>query len=445
MRDWLQSSGIPTMRDYTTQEMCAERIAAIVSPPAIVLDPPAAAEVWAIVYDVFDRGDEALVDNSRKFDWPDARLAGLRISPDEIRAADHSLTGEDEAALRAAIDHVREFHESQLPENHSGRAEYGATLGWQYTAIESVGVYVPAGTAPLASTVVMSVVPAQVAGVKRIAVTTPPQRDGSVNAPILAAAHMLGVSEIYRVGGPWAIAALAKGTATIPAVDKIVGPGNIYVNLAKTMVAGVVGIDGFYGPSEVVILADEHARPEYIAADLVAQAEHSPDSLAVLITPSTALLAKVVAELERAAGALSRADTVRRSLDERAATVLVGDLSEGIEVVNLLAPEHLELMIEDPGDALAQITNAGCILVGPNSPTAVSDYMAGPSHVLPTQRAARFSSGLSVMDFLKRSSVVSITAEWLRQNGRHVERLAGMEGLEGHARSVRLRIEKDDR
>ncbi len=428
------------MRLFNTQTTTCAEIAWAVSPPASALDPAAEDEARGIVRAVFDRGDDAVVEYSRRFDWPDAQAAALRMNPDAIRAAAESLTSEDAAALRASMAHVREFHEKHLPGDHLDPAKYGALLGWRYTPIESVGVYAPAGTAPLPSSLIMAAVPAQVAGVKRIAVVTPPARDGSVNPGILAAAALLGITELYRVGGPWAIAALAKGTETIKPVDKIVGPGNIYVNFAKLMVSDVVGIDGFYGPSEVVILADEGADPRLVAADLVAQAEHGVDSLPVLVTPSASLVERVEAALEETLVRLARADIVRRCLESRAALVLVRDLAEGVELVNLLAPEHLELMVANPRELMRKIKNAGCVLLGADSPTAVSDYLAGPSHILPTGRSARFSSGLGVMDFLKRSSVVSVTPEWLRRNGPHVERLAQMEGLQGHARSVRLRM-----
>ncbi|HUT74106.1 MAG TPA: histidinol dehydrogenase [Armatimonadota bacterium] len=433
------------MRLINTREENLELavIADKISMPAVALEPAAQAEVIKIVRRVFEERDEAVVEYSRDKDWTEASAATLRVSEAEIRAAAETLDAADAAALRAAIEHVREFHQQHVPGDHLDAAEYGALLGWRYTPIESVGVYVPAGTAPLPSSLIMAVVPAQAAGVSRIAVVTPPARDGSANPGILAAAGLLGITEVYRVGGPWAIAALARGTQTIPAVDKIVGPGNIYVNFAKSAVAGVVGIDGFYGPSEVVILADEQADPRLIAADLAAQAEHASDSIAVLVTPSRALMERVEASLAELLRNLGRADTIRRCLDERGAMVLVRSLEEGIELVNLVAPEHLELAVADPRGLLPKIRNAGCILVGADTPTAVSDYLAGPSHILPTGRSARFSSGLGVLDFMKRSSVVSVSPEWLAHNGRHVERLAEMEGLQAHARSVRMRMGDD--
>jgi histidinol dehydrogenase len=341
------------------------------------------------------------------------------------------------------VRRVRAFHESQRPVDFVEADGDGARLGWRYTPVESVGISAPAAAAPLPSSLIMAAAPAQVAGVKRIVVVTAPGRDGSVNSGILAAAAVLGISEVYRVGGPWAIAALAYGTAAIPHVDKIVGAGNIYVNLAKAMVAGVVGIDGFYGPSEVVILADDSADPWLIAADLAAQAEHQEDSVAVVVTASGRLLEQLEQALDGTVAELERADVVRRCLGTRGAAIQVRDVAEGIEMVNLLAPEHLELMVADPEQALAGVKNAGCILLGSETPTAVSDYLAGPSHILPTGRSARFASGLGVTDFLKRSSIVSVSRDWLQAHGPNVERLAAMEGLQAHGRSVRIRMPKD--
>lgn len=431
------------MRFLSSEQTSLGDIANLVSPPARELDPAAEQSVREMVAAVRERGDAAVIEYSRQRDWPDADIAQLRVAPADLAAAVAALDPADAEAIRAAIAHVRDYHEKHLPSPHFDAAEYGATIGWRYTPISAVGVYAPAGVAPLPSSLLMAAVPAQVAGVERVAVITPPRPDGSVNAGILAVAGMLGITEVYRVGGPWAIAALAYGTASIEPVDKIVGPGNTYVNLAKSMVAGVVGTDGFYGPSEVVILADEHANPRFVAADLAAQAEHFEDSLAVLVTPSRDLLDQVRTELDGALLELARADIVRKCLDRRGAMVAVRDLDEGIELVNLLATEHLELMVADTRAALAQIKHAGCILVGANSPTAVSDYLAGPSHVLPTARSARFSSGLGVLDFMKRSSIVAISPEWLQHNGRHVTRLAEMEGLQAHARSVRVRGKAD--
>jgi histidinol dehydrogenase len=411
-------------------------------PAARGADPSAEESVRKIVGDVRERGDEAVVAYSRERDFPGADSANLRVSENEMRAAADALNDRDAAALRTAIRRVRAFHQKQRPPDLLEPDGEGALLGWRYTPIESVAVYAPAGTAPLPSSLVMAVVPAQVAGVTRIALTTPPAPDGSANSGILAAASLLGIAEVYRMGGPWAIAALAYGTATVKPVHKIVGPGNIYVNLAKAMVAGAVGVDGFYGPSEVVILADDGADAHLVAADLAAQAEHAADSLPVLVTPSAALIKCVQQSLTGVLRELARAETVRRCLDERGALVLVRDLDEGVELVNLLAPEHLELMVADPQPILATIMHAGCILLGRDTPTAVSDYLAGPSHILPTGRSARFSSGLGVMDFMKRSSVVSVTREWLERNRGDVERLARLEGLEAHARSIRARMQE---
>lgn len=433
------------MRSFTTETTPVAEIADAIAPPARAADAAAEQSVREIVTAVRQRGDEAVVAYSREFDWPQAHAASLRVPEAEIGEAADKTDERGRAALQTAIARVRAFHERQIPRDVLEPDGDGALLGWRHTPIESVGVYAPATTAPLVSSLIMAAVPAQVAGVPRIAVATPPARDGSVNPGILAAAAMLGITEVYRMGGAQAIAALAFGTATVSPVDKIVGPGTIYGNLAKAMVAGVVGIDGFYGPSEVVILADAQADPRFIAADLAAQAEHQVDSLAVLVTPCRALVKQVEVCLEQTLEHLGRAEIVRRCLDERGAGVVVRDMEEAIALANRVAPEHLELMVAEPQELMGKIRNAGCILLGSDSPTAVSDYLAGPSHVLPTGRSARFSSGLGVMDFLKRSSVVQAAPGWLARHGSDAERLAQMEGLEAHRRSVRIRTHTDER
>ncbi|UCH34619.1 MAG: histidinol dehydrogenase [Armatimonadota bacterium] len=430
------------MRIFSTEDIPLDQIAQAVVPAARAADSAAEHSVREIVAAVRERGDEAVVAYSRERDWPEAEVATLRVPEAEIRASADTISADDRAALETAIARVRAFHEKQLPEGMLEPDDEGAVLGWRFTPLDSVAVYAPAGVAPLLSSLIMAVVPGQVAGVGRIAVATPPARDGSVNPGILAAAAMLGIAEVYRVGGPWAIAALAYGSKSIPAVDKIVGPGNMFVNLAKAMVAGVVGIDGFYGPSEVVVLADEHADARQVTIDLAAQAEHWDDSVAVLVTPVRALIERVNTALEDAVRDVSRGDIIRRCLERHGGAIHVRDLDEGVELVNLLAPEHLELAVGDPRKVLGKIKHAGCILLGPDTPTAVSDYLAGPSHVLPTGRSARFSSGLGVMDFMKRSSLVSVTPKWLARYGREVEQLARLEGLDAHARSVRIRTKQ---
>ena len=430
------------MRVFTTKDTSLDVVAEAIAPARRGADSAAEESVRRIVAEVRERGDEAVVAHSRERDWPGADAASLRIAETEIRTAADAISADDRIALERAIGRVRAFHEKQRPKDLLDPDGEGALLGWRYTPIDSVGVNAPAAVAPLPSSLIMAAVPAQVAGVSRIVVITPPARDGSVNQGILAAAAMLDVIEVYRVGGPWAIAALAYGTATIPAVDKIVGPGNVYVNLAKALVAGVVGTDGFYGPSEVVVLADDAADPRLVAIDLAAQAEHWEDSVAVLVTPSRDMIEQVESALEEALKGLGRADTVRRCLERHGAAVLVRDLDEGAQLVNLLAPEHLELAVAEPQAVLPRIRHAGCILLGPDTPTAVSDYLAGPSHILPTGRSARFSSGLGVMDFLKRSSVVSVSREWLARNGPYVERLAKLEGLPAHRESVAMRMRR---
>jgi histidinol dehydrogenase len=433
---------IRTVRVLDTRDTPLNAVAEAIAPARRGADPDAEESVRRIIAAVRERGDDAVVAYSRERDWPGADAARLRVADTEIRAAADAISADDGMALERAIARVRAFHEKQIPKDLLESDADGALLGWRYTPVASVGINAPAGVAPLPSSLIMAVVPAQVAGVGRIVVITPPARDGSVNPGILVAAGLLGVTELYRVGGPWAVAALAYGTETITPVDKIVGPGNMYVNLAKAMVAGVVGIDGFYGPSEVMVLADDSADPQLVAIDLAAQAEHWEDSMAVLVTPDRGLVERVEAALEELLRKLGRADTVRRCLERHGAAVLVRDLDQGAELVNLLAPEHVELAVAEPQAVLPQIRNAGCILLGSDTPTAVSDYLAGPSHILPTGRSARFSSGLGVMDFLKRSSVVSVSRAWLERNGRFVEGLAKLEGLQAHGESVAMRMRK---
>lgn len=388
------------------------------------------------------RGDEAVAEFTRKFDWPGARRDNLRTPRSQMQAALKSLGTAQRRALEAAIENARAFHGQTLPRDFLLPVAEGLVAGQRFTPVDSVGIHVPAFTAPLPSSLIMAAVPAQAAGVKRIAVATPPDKRGRPQAGILAAAALLGLDEIYRIAGAQAIAAFAYGTSSIQRVDKVIGAGNIYVALAKAMVFGVVGIDGFYGPSEVVVVADESADPTIAASELLAQAEHSSDALSVLVSWSAKLVRAVRAELEawakRSKQPASR--RVRESVAARAALVQTRDEGEATEVVNAFAPEHLVLMVADPAALLEKVRHAGCILMGQSSPVAVSDYAAGPSHLLPTGRTARFSSGLGVIDFMKRSSVVSVSPAWLRRFGPVVETLARMEGLPEHARSISLRL-----
>jgi histidinol dehydrogenase len=405
---------------------------------AVALDADLMRLVGAIIDDVRARGDKALIDYTARFDKVELQPSELRISAEQLR---HFAVGVDErvvVALREAIRNVRVFHERQVEESWTINPADGVQLGQRITPLERVGLYVPGGTAAYPSSVVMNVVPAQVAGVERIVVTTPPQTL-SQNPALAAALLELNVTEVYAVGGAQAIAALAFGTETIPRVDKITGPGNKYVAAAKKLVFGVVGIDAIAGPTEVVIIADDAARPDFIAADLLAQAEHGEDASAILITTSESLAREVAGEVERQAESLPRRDIVVSSLKEYGAVILVETLAEACLLVNDLAPEHAELMTSDDEAVAAQIRHAGAIFFGAYTPEAVGDYLAGPNHVLPTGRTARFSSALGVYDFVKRTSLLRYSGRAFRSVAESVAVLAECEGLTGHARSALIR------
>jgi histidinol dehydrogenase len=403
---------------------------------SVALDAELMNVVSSIIDDVRARGDRALIDYAARFDK--VELEELRISVDQLRQYAASVDEGVVQALREAIRNVRAFHERQLEESWTMNAAPGIELGQRITPLERVGLYVPGGTAAYPSSVVMNVVPAQVAGVERIIVTTPP-RTLSESPAVSAALLALNVTEVYAVGGAQAIAALAFGTETVPRVDKITGPGNKYVAAAKKLVFGVVGIDAIAGPTEIVIIADETARAEFIAADLLAQAEHGDDASAILITTSESLATAVAAEVERQLEALPRREIATASLREYGAIVVVETLAEGCEIVDEIAPEHVEIVTRDDQAVAAKIKHAGAIFFGSYTPEAVGDYLAGPNHVLPTGRTARFSSALGVYDFVKRTSLLRYSEEAFEKVSESVAVLAEAEGLGGHARSALLR------
>ena len=398
------------------------------------------AVVDAIIADVRARGDAALRDYARKFDG--AELDALEVSRQEL---DEALDAADPyflETLRMAAANIEAFHRRQLHDNFVMTEQDGVNLGQKYTPVERAGVYVPGGTAAYPSTVLMDVIPARVAGVPEIVMTTPAGRDGRVDPAILAAASVAGVTRIFKAGGAQAVAALAYGTGSVPAVDKIVGPGNIYVATAKRKVYGKVGIDMIAGPSEILVLADGGCNPAWVAADLLSQAEHDRLASPVLVTDSEALALAVQAEVEAQLDALPRRDIARASVETGGKIILCGSLDQAVDVCNIIAPEHLELCVEDPFALLGRIKNAGSIFLGRNVPEALGDYFAGPNHTLPTSGTARFSSPLGVDDFVKRSSFIYYTREAL---GRVKDRIAGFaeaEGLHAHARSVTIRYEE---
>ncbi|HEV8169775.1 MAG TPA: histidinol dehydrogenase [Pyrinomonadaceae bacterium] len=403
---------------------------------SVALDAELMKFVSSIIDDVRARGDRALIDYAARFD--NVRLEELRISVEQLRRYAASVDERVVRALREAIRNVRTFHERQLEESWTMNAAPGVELGQRITPLERVGLYVPGGTAAYPSSVVMNVVPAQVAGVERIVVATPP-RTLSESPAVAAALLELEVTEVYAVGGAQAVAALAFGTETIPRVDKITGPGNKYVAAAKKLVFGVVGIDSIAGPTEVVIVADETERPDFIAADLLAQAEHGEDASAILITTSASLATAVAEEVEKQLATLARREIATASLQEYGAIVVVDNLDLACGIANEIAPEHLQIVTRDDEAVAAKIKHAGAIFFGAFTPEAVGDYLAGPNHVLPTGRTARFSSALGVYDFVKRTSLLRYSEAAFKEVSESVAALAEAEGLGAHARSALIR------
>ncbi len=396
-------------------------------------DPKILKQVEFIINSVRDNGDRALRDFTKEFDKVEVK--NLKLSKTEIDSAAKKAGKDFLAALREAIGNIRAFHEEQKPEEWFEPLADDAVFGMRTIPIERVGVYVPGGRATYPSTVLMNVIPAQIAGVKEIALISPPK----ISPYIVAAAAELGIDEIYQAGGAQAIAALAYGTETVQKVDKIVGPGNIYVALAKKAVFGSVGIDSIAGPSDVLIIADEESDPGFIAADLLAQAEHDPDAAAILITDSPELAEKVNEQISRQIKKLKRQEIIIDSLKSNGRILLVDSLKTAVEIANRIAPEHLELF-SSPQKMLSEVKNAGAVLMGPYSPVAAGDYIAGPNHVLPTGGTARFSSPLTVYDFVKRQSILGYTKPALMKVRKSAELLANLEGLDAHARSISIRF-----
>ncbi|MGO1121250.1 histidinol dehydrogenase [Rhodovibrionaceae bacterium A322] len=395
--------------------------------------------VAEIIQNVRQRGDAALLDYTARFDRLNLTADTLRVSPDELAAATQACEPETLDALKLAADRIRAYHEKQLPEDLDYRDPAGVRLGARWTAIGAVGLYVPGGTASYPSSVLMNVIPAQVAGVRRLAVTTPTP-DGKTNPLVLAALSICGVDEVYRIGGAQAVAALAYGTDSIAPVDKITGPGNAFVAMAKRQVFGRVGIDMIAGPSEILVVADSQNDPSWVAADLLSQAEHDTSSQSILITDDAAFGEAVCRAVDVHLQQLPRTEIARASWETHGAVIEVDDLSQAPALVDAIAPEHLELAVEDPDALMAEIRNAGSIFLGRNTPEAIGDYVAGPNHVLPTERSARFSSGLNVLDFMKRSSFLGCDETSLKAIGPAAVKLAQSEGLDAHALSVALRL-----
>ncbi len=395
--------------------------------------------VRAIIADVRTRGDAALAEYSLRFDGIDFSHTPMRVTAAEIDEAAAQVSPEVMDALRLAAERIEKHHARQMPKDDIYEDALGVGLGSRWTAIEAVGLYVPGGTASYPSSVLMNAVPAKVAGVERIVMVVPAS-GGAINPTVLAAAKIAGVEEIYRIGGAQAVAALAYGTETIAPVAKIVGPGNAYVAAAKRHVFGTVGIDMIAGPSEVLVIADANNNPDWLAADLLAQAEHDPGAQSILITDDAELGHAVVAAVERQLKSLSRSETAAASWRDFGAVILVKSLADAIPLANRIAAEHLELAVDDPDALMAGVRNAGAIFVGRHTPEVIGDYVGGSNHVLPTARSARFSSGLSVLDFVKRTSILRLGPEQLRKLAPAAIALAKSEGLDAHARSVAIRL-----
>ena len=395
----------------------------------------------AILSDVEKRGDEAVFEYTEKFDGVKLDKSTVRVSEAEIKEAYDKIDPKVLAVIKKAAANIKSFHEKQKRNSWFDYSD-GIIIGQRIIPIETVGVYVPGGSAPLSSSVLMNTVPAIVAEVKRLIMLTPPGKDGKINECVLVAADVAGVKEIYKCGGSQAIAAMAYGTESIPKVDKIVGPGNIYVALAKKRVYGNVGIDSIAGPSEILVLADETANPKFVAADLLSQAEHDPLASAILITTSKELADNVSTEVEKFTAKLERKEIIEKSLENFGYIFIADSMEEAIKAANDVASEHLEVVTKDPFDVMTRIHNAGAVFLGPYSSEPLGDYFAGPNHVLPTNGTARFFSPLSVDDFIKKSSIISYSKEALEKVHDDIETFAKAEGLTAHANSVAVRFEK---
>lgn len=399
--------------------------------------------VQRILEAVRKQGDKALLDFSRQFDAPRMKLNQLQVTREEMAAATKQVEPSFKRALNRAARQIGSFHARQRSNSWIDTPRPGTLLGQMVHPVDAAGVYVPGGqggSTPLVSSVLMGAIPAKIAGVRQIVMTTPPTKDGSVSPYLLAAAHKAGVDKVYKIGSAWAIGALAYGTATIPKVDVIVGPGNIYVTLAKKLVSGTVQIDMIAGPSEILVVADATANPEHVAADMLSQAEHDPLASAMLVTDSDELARAVRAALKRQVSGLERREIAEKSLGAFGALMVVPDISAAIDLANRIAPEHLELIIAEPFSRLGEIRHAGAVFVGPYTPEPVGDYMAGPNHVLPTAGTARFSSALSVDHFIKKTSVIHYAESAFHKEAGDIVRLAEIEGLGAHAGSVKVRM-----
>jgi len=426
------------MRVISTDSASREEVRAILRRSLTLEDAEIESRVRAILNEVAARGDDALREYTARFDG--VQLTHLEVTSEELRRAQEEVSPPVAEALQLAAERIRRFHEHQKRTSWFEADERGGLVGQMVTPLRRVGVYVPGGLAVYPSSVLMCAIPAQVAGVEEIILCTPPRKDGTVHPLVLMAAQQSGVNRIFKVGGAQAVAAMAYGTQSVPAVDKIVGPGNIYVTVAKKLVYGMVGIDMLAGPSEVCILADDTADPRYVAIDMLTQAEHDIHTAAFLITPSRSLAQAVQEEIEKTVAGLPRQDILRQTLAQNGGIVLTRDMEEAVELANLCAPEHLALMVAEPWRYLPLIRCAGAVMMGAYSPQSLGDYGAGPSHTLPTSGTARYASPLNVDDFVKKTSVVYFTREALQQVADAIETLAAVEGLEAHLLAVKRRL-----
>lgn len=431
------------MKIYNYPSKSAEKKVASIVKRGLGFKKKDVLAVTRILEDVRKNGDKALIKYANQFDSPDLTLESIQATSQEINNAAKNVDQSFVRALNRAAGQIESFHKQQLSKSWDYTERPGTLLGQLVNPVDVAGVYVPGGKGgetPLVSSVLMGVIPARIAGVKHIAMVTPPTRDGTVNPYLLAAAKRVEVDAVYKVGSAWAIAALAYGTETIPKVDVIVGPGNIYVTLAKKIVAGTVGIDMLAGPSEILVIADSTARPDFIAADLLSQAEHDTLASAILVTDSKATAKAVAAAVDEQLENLARKEIARESLARFGAIMIVPDLDAAIELSNRIAPEHLELQVKDPLAYLGRIRNAGAVFMGSFTPEPVGDYIAGPNHVLPTAGTARFSSALSVDNFIKKTSLIQYSKAALKREASDIIRLAEIEGLGAHANSVKVRL-----
>lgn len=429
-------------RIRTTDADAPERIARIVGRAS--LDRTVDDTVLAVLAEVRNGGDAALIATTARFDDVSLSADRLQVSRAELDAAVAAVAPRDREAIDAACSRIEAFHRREIHTSWWIEREDGAAFGQRVLALARVGIYAPGGVAAYPSSVLMAAVPARLAGVGEAILVTPPRGDGSVDPHVLYAASRCGVDRVYRIGGAQAIAALAYGTQTVPRVDKIVGPGNAYVNAAKRLVFGVVGIDALAGPSEVTVLADETAPAEWVAADLLSQAEHDKAATCVLVTPSERLASDVAGALTRRIVTLRRRETIRRALEDRGAILVTEDLDEAIDLCNRIAPEHLEVLTRAPRSLLPRLRHAGMILLGADSPVAACDYGAGPNHILPTGGTARFASPLGVDDFLVRSNVMALRTATLDEDAGSFRRLAALEGFGAHAAAIAVRKEVQD-